>query len=134
MKIQRVKKMAQDGFTLIELIVVIVILGILAAVALPKLTGTSAAAYESVQDATLGALKSAWSVAYAELKTTPTPAQVAGKMADPVCAAAGNVITCPTVKLNDGSSSAEFTAAIGTGTTVQAPSDITITKRAPAAP
>jgi len=48
----------QLGFTLIELVMVIVILGILAATALPKLTNVSGAARYSKMQAVLGAMKS----------------------------------------------------------------------------
>lgn len=133
MKPMHFKKKIQAGFTLVELIIVIVILGILAAVAIPKLTSTSTAAYEGVQDATLGALKSAWSVAYAKAKKSPTPAQIAAEMSDPACpTVSGDVIKCTGVTLNDGTSQAEFTAASVAGV-VESPSSITVSKRAPTA-
>lgn len=49
----------QQGFTLIELVVVIVILGILAAVAFPKFQDLSGSAKQAVVDGAAAALQSA---------------------------------------------------------------------------
>lgn len=54
---QKFKK--RKGFTLIELVMVIVILGVLAAVALPKFVDLSDEAYKATQDGIAGALSSA---------------------------------------------------------------------------
>lgn len=75
----------QSGFTIIELIVVIVILGILAAVAIPKFNDSTQDARAAVEQATLGALKSAWSAAYAANKGAPSLDQLLAQMADPTC-------------------------------------------------
>ena len=55
----------QQGFTIIELIVVIVILGILAAVAFPKFQDLSGDAQNAVVNGTAAALKSAAVISFA---------------------------------------------------------------------
>jgi MSHA pilin protein MshA len=56
----------QQGFTIIELVVVIVILGVLAAVAFPKFQDLSGDAQQAVVNATGAAVKSAAVILYAK--------------------------------------------------------------------
>ncbi|MDD3731929.1 MAG: prepilin-type N-terminal cleavage/methylation domain-containing protein [candidate division Zixibacteria bacterium] len=63
-------KANQKGFTLIELVIIIVILGILAAVAIPKYQDISSEAREASCRASLGGLRSAITIFYANQAVT----------------------------------------------------------------
>lgn len=87
----RLSKMTdQRGFTLIELVIIIVVLGILAAVAIPKYQDITAQAKEASCRASLGALRSGVTIWYAnKAVTTGTatwPSLVAVQTVDSVMA------------------------------------------------
>lgn len=56
----------EEGFTLVELLIVVAILGILIALAVPRMSGISVNARQKVIDANVRALKSAATMFYVE--------------------------------------------------------------------
>ena len=100
-------KQAQKGFTLIELVMVIVILGVLAAVALPKFVDLKGDAQQAAMSGVAGAAASGSAINYAGCAVTSNAVTV-GK-----CAA---VNTCASISalLTDGVFPAGYSAAATT--------------------
>lgn len=70
----------QTGFTLIELVMVIVIIGILAAMAVPRFYDASTNATNAAKQGTEGAVRSAQAIAVAEFRRVPTLTELAARV------------------------------------------------------
>jgi prepilin-type N-terminal cleavage/methylation domain-containing protein len=84
-------KSIQRGFTLIELVMVIVILGLLAAVAIPKFVDLGSEARDAAMKGVTGALSSAAAVNYASRKASPTKGVAVANCSDVASALQGGV-------------------------------------------
>ncbi len=83
-------KQVQRGFTLIELVMVIVILGVLAAVAIPKFVDLKGDAQIAATQGVAGALNSGSAINYAARSVSPTNAATYAVTADAAgCTAVG---------------------------------------------
>ena len=108
------RKRDSKGFTLAEIIIVFILIGILAAAVIPTFTSMDDVGYETVQKGALGALRTAWAVAYYNNgNSAPTHTQVAALVTAPdggACDCGGGVVTligCDEVLTTTGTSGTE---------------------------
>lgn len=110
-KFREILSSGDKGFTLIELLVVIAVLGILAGIAVPRLTGVTDRAKKSEAVAALGSIKTALEIEQLETGSYPTSiGSIAGKYLDGASTGSATSSTWEgwTIKYSDGSSDSDI--------------------------
>ncbi|MBI1850607.1 MAG: type II secretion system protein [Planctomycetes bacterium] len=100
---------AERGFTLIELVVIIVILGVLSAVAVPIFVDLQDEANQAAEEGVVGNVRSAISLYYANLAASGTPRYPGSLDAATASSSAGNTNPFFTSVLSQGGVTRDWT-------------------------
>lgn len=120
-KMRRILFGGDKGFTLIELLVVIAVLGILAAIAIPRLSGVTDRAKKSEATSALGSIKTALEIEQLEDEDGNYPADIGALAAEYLDGAVDNGDT--TASYDNGSWTISWADAADTDNSYTSPTD-----------